>query len=255
MIDMDSQGNLTELLTNAESLYNHEFKDESIMQALAMRDVRPYIKEYDDTLHFVPSNDHLSYFAHYVYKEAYINKSISGKEAMYILRKSLEPVLYDYDYIVIDTPPALGELTMNALTASDYVIPVFVPDQFCYYAVDRFKETIEVVKKETNPDLELLGIVINKLDRRRADHKAYRKLFRATDQMGYPFDADIHHRACIGRLTINGFNDITDDLVNMVLPFVKETLERIDLYEYEGIADDERNRKKRQEAESNSDSE
>jgi len=71
-----------------------------------------------------------------------------------------------YDYILIDCPPALGLLTINALTASDYVL---IPVQAEYYALEGLSQLLQVmqtVRAGLNPDLELLGVVVTMYDKR-----------------------------------------------------------------------------------------
>jgi len=80
-----------------------------------------------------------------------------GRE--YILRDALSPVRSRYDYIIIDTPPSLGLLTINALTAADRVL---IPLQCEYLAMRGMRvllETIDKVKRKLNPDLEIMGIL------------------------------------------------------------------------------------------------
>ncbi len=82
------------------------------------------------------------------------------------LRQALESIRGDYDYILIDCPPTLGLLTLNALVAADAVL---VPLQAEFYALEglsRLLETIKRVKRGLNPALELQGIVITMFDRR-----------------------------------------------------------------------------------------
>lgn len=72
----------------------------------------------------------------------------------------------DYDYVLIDCPPALGLLTINALTAADSVL---IPVQAEYYALEGLSQLLQVmqhVQVSLNPDLELLGVVITMFDKR-----------------------------------------------------------------------------------------
>ncbi len=82
------------------------------------------------------------------------------------LKHALKPVLNRYDYILIDCPPSLGLLTLNALTAADAVL---VPLQCEYYAMEglaQLMSTIERVKKAFNPRLEVEGILLTMFDQR-----------------------------------------------------------------------------------------
>jgi chromosome partitioning protein len=100
------------------------------------------------------------------------NSNLAGAEVELVGRTQREFVLKlalkaaRYDYIIIDCPPSLGLLTVNALTAaSDVLIPV----QTEYYALEGLSQllkTIQAVRASTNPQLELLGIVLTMFDKR-----------------------------------------------------------------------------------------
>jgi chromosome partitioning protein len=82
------------------------------------------------------------------------------------LKQALEPILDDYEFILIDCPPSLGLLTVNALTAcTDVLIPI----QCEYYAlegVSQLLNTIRLIQKSLNPDLNILGVVLTMFDKR-----------------------------------------------------------------------------------------
>lgn len=89
---------------------------------------------------------------------------IQNKE--YILKKELDKIKEDYDYIIIDCPPSLNMLTLNALTAATSVI---VPIQCEYYALEGLSQlihTVDLVKERLNPDLEIEGVVFTMYDAR-----------------------------------------------------------------------------------------
>ena len=82
------------------------------------------------------------------------------------LKEALDPVKDDYDFIVIDCPPSLGLVTLNALTASDTVL---VPIQCEYYALEglgQLMSTIDLVQKHLNKELDVEGVVLTMYDAR-----------------------------------------------------------------------------------------
>jgi chromosome partitioning protein len=93
-------------------------------------------------------------------------KLIGEFDSHYRLKDKLAPIRDFYDYIVIDTPPTLGVLTVNALVAGTHLI---VPIQSSYYALegtDDLLDTYEKIRARPNPELEFLGVVITLHDRR-----------------------------------------------------------------------------------------
>lgn len=81
-----------------------------------------------------------------------------------ILKRAIQPVKSQYDFIIMDCPPSLGLITLNALTAADGVI---VPIQSEYYALEgltQLMDTIKIVKKHLNPALDIFGVVVTMFD-------------------------------------------------------------------------------------------
>jgi chromosome partitioning protein len=104
-------------------------------------------------------------------------------DAPFRLKDALAPNRNDFDIILIDTPPTLGIMTVNALVAATHLM---VPIQAGYYALegtDDLLETLERVRARPNPELQLLGVVITLFDRRtnlaRDIHKQVRHVFGA----------------------------------------------------------------------------
>lgn len=87
-----------------------------------------------------------------------------GRE--YRLKKALEAVSGDYDYCIIDTPPALSIITVNALTAADRAIIPAQADDYSLEALSRLRETIETVQTYCNPSLQVDGILLTRFNGR-----------------------------------------------------------------------------------------
>jgi chromosome partitioning protein len=90
--------------------------------------------------------------------------SIMARESR--LKEALEPVLGQYDYIFIDCPPSLGLLTINAFMAAQYVLVPLQCEFFAMEGLSQLFQTIELVKKNLNPDLEFMGILLTMYDKR-----------------------------------------------------------------------------------------
>lgn len=94
------------------------------------------------------------------------SKLVGDFDAPFRLKDRLEPFRDRYEAIIIDTPPTLGLITVNALVAATHVL---IPIQSSYFALegtDDLLETIEKVKARPNPDLHILGVVVTLHDRR-----------------------------------------------------------------------------------------
>jgi chromosome partitioning protein len=95
-------------------------------------------------------------------------KLVGELDAHFRLKDKLAPILKDYPHIVIDCPPTLGLLTVNALVAATHLL---IPIQSSYFALegtDDLLETIEKVRARPNPALRILGVVITMHDKRTA---------------------------------------------------------------------------------------
>lgn len=154
VLDMDPQANATSGLgLNQDeidiSIYDVLLKGASIEDAIEPTAVR--------NLYLLPSTRYLA--------DATI-ELVSHMAREQVLRNALRPLEDRYSYILIDCPPSLGLLTVNALAATRYVL---IPMQCEQYALDGLIElhrTIEMVRSVLNPSLELLGVLLTMLDGR-----------------------------------------------------------------------------------------
>lgn len=107
----------------------------------------------------------------------------TGKE--YRLREALEPVKNSFDFILLDSPPSLGILSINALTAADGAIVPLKADRFSLDALGEFYQTFSVVQKYTNHDLTILGIIITQYNSRATINRlCLEQLQEQADELG-----------------------------------------------------------------------
>ena len=153
-IDMDPQGNTT----SGMGVDKDEQENTIYELLLGETNIENCILKLDfDGLSLIPSNVNLA--------GAEI-ELIGIEEKEYILRNQVEKVKNDYDYIIIDCPPSLNMLTINAMTTANTVL---VPIQCEYYALEGLSQlmhTIELVQERLNSELEMEGVVFTMYDAR-----------------------------------------------------------------------------------------
>jgi chromosome partitioning protein len=154
IIDIDSQANTTSGFGLKKENIKHTIYDVLVNK----KNVKDVIMQTEiDWLDIIPASINL------VGAEV---EMISMKEREFILKKVLQEVKKNYDYIIIDCPPSLGMLTINSLTASDFVL---IPIQCEYYALEglgQLLNTIKAVKEYLNSDLDIEGVVMTMYDSR-----------------------------------------------------------------------------------------
>lgn len=100
-------------------------------------------------------------------------------DAHYRLRDRIQHVRGRFDFVVIDTPPTLGLITVNALVASNYLLLPLPPSYYALEGADDLLDTLEQIRRRPNPDLSLLGVLITLVDQRtRIARDAVRRIRR-----------------------------------------------------------------------------
>ena len=99
-----------------------------------------------------------------------------GRE--YLLREALAGIRGEYDFILIDCPPSLGILTVNAFTAADKIIIPLQCEYFAMHGTRQLMQIVEKVQQRLNPDLRLAGVLITMLDRRNNIHSEIVEVIR-----------------------------------------------------------------------------
>jgi chromosome partitioning protein len=98
---------------------------------------------------------------------AKLEPSLIGElDAHYRLKDILESIRPKYDYIMIDTPPTLGLITLNSLVAADFILIPIQSSYLCLEGTDDLLETIEKVKKIANPNLKVIGVLVTLFTKR-----------------------------------------------------------------------------------------
>ncbi|MCI9357659.1 MAG: ParA family protein [Lachnospiraceae bacterium] len=153
-IDIDPQGNTTSGLGVDKNESENTLYELLLGEAEIQKCIMPNIQE---SLSLIPSNMDLA--------GAEIELiGIDNKE--YILKDAVAKIQNDYDFIIMDCPPSLSMLTINAMTAADSII---VPIQCEYYALEGLSQlvhTIQLVQDRLNPKLEIEGVVFTMYDAR-----------------------------------------------------------------------------------------
>ena len=171
-VDLDSQANLTSMIS---PLRPEEHK-------LTIRDAfidknNFNIEHVSENIDLVPSELSLSNFDR-------DTAAVTGRE--YLLLDLLKPVKNNYDFIVIDCPPALGLITYNALIASDHLVMVATPDGLAYSGMVMVANLFADVRSSSrlNQNLSLTGVIITKYERNKLSDMYVQKI---KDELGAAF--------------------------------------------------------------------
>ena len=168
LVDLDPQSNLSfaagAKLENTQTIYNvmkGEVKAENILQKTSSGDI-------------LPSNILLS--------GADIEFTATGRE--YMLKESINDIKRKYEYVIIDCPPALSILTINAFAASDFIVIPSLADVFSMQGMSQLNTTVQSVRRYCSPNLKIAGILLTKFTQRNTISQNIKKtLSSITDQM------------------------------------------------------------------------
>lgn len=153
LIDFDPQSNLSSGL-------GYRNQEKSIYNLLIEKDknIKDYIiKTKVDNLDIIPSNIDLSAFETDIFTQ---------KNREFFLKNKLDNISEEYNYIIIDCPPSLGFLTINALSASDKVLIPMQCEFFSLEGISYLLETLDRIKTNFNSKLSILGVLFTMYDKR-----------------------------------------------------------------------------------------
>ena len=154
LIDLDSQGNAGTGLGFVRDSCPQSVYGVLIGSAAATDNI---LSTAVPGLHIMPSSPKLSAAENYL---------MDDENGVYRLRDALMPVYQHYDYILLDCPPAMGPLTLNALTTANNVIIPLQPEFFALEGIIHLVNNISGIREKWNPNLEILGVLLTMYDRR-----------------------------------------------------------------------------------------
>jgi len=153
LIDMDSQANASKVLLPE---YQHVRKEDTVHRTILEQEPLPIHPTAIKNLWIAP--------AHILLSDTDMRLTVAMDHREARLKRQLDQVKGNYDYVFIDCPPALGWLTLNAFTAADEVIVIVSPGYFELDSIVQISKTIAEVKRGYNPGLQLRGLLFTMSD-------------------------------------------------------------------------------------------
>ncbi len=168
LVDMDPQCSLSYIM-------NADQPEKTVMDVLTGKAAAQEVIVHTPEGDILPASGSLSL----------IESQLTGKDKASRLKKALAQVAQDYHFVVIDSPPALGLLMLNVLTASDSVVIPALADVFSLQGIGQLYATIQAVKQSSNPKLEIDGILLSRdVEQTRLTRDVEQMLHATARQMG-----------------------------------------------------------------------
>ncbi len=217
-VDFDSQGNTTQILSGKDI---YSFEDNTVLNAIIDLDPAKYIVKVNENLDLLPADDILSTLGRAL---GNVNRVVPTS-----LKETLDIIKDQYDFILIDQPPNLGDLSVSALSASDYVVVMLQSEPLCFKAIPRYLQLVELIKERITPTLKLAGILPSMSDSRTRIDSSIIDQARE-DYEDWVFDTVIKRRNRIKEYSILGIQNTTKedrDALEQYQQFLEELLNRV----------------------------
>lgn len=219
VMDLDSQGNATKMLTQ-RNIY--EFSGSTILEAIKEADPRKYRVELNENLHLLPAEDMLATYSRYIYTNNF-------SRPMHVLKDSMQDIEGEYDFVIMDLPPNIGDIALSALVYADFVNIPTQCEAFAMDAVDRFVSFVREAKDEGHTHAEIIGILLTMKDDRLMSEKLIAESIRRSyGELVYSIDikrkARIKDYAIMG-VTMHKKSDAK--ALEEYIHFTEELVERI----------------------------
>lgn len=219
VLDLDSQGNTTQMLT-LDSIYKNTGR--TILEAIKEMNPKEYLIHVGQTMDLLPADDMLISFSRYIYQERV-------KDPINTLGNAIREIESDYDIILMDCPPNLGDIVLNAIVYSDYIIVPVNPDAFGMDALERFVDNIADAQKAGHTKAKILGILFTMRDMRNSLERTIGQNIR--DRYGdMVFSTEIRRRAKLKEYALTGVRmakKIDIDTLEDYISLAEEVINRI----------------------------
>lgn len=219
VLDLDSQGNATQMLTQ-QSIYANS--GNTILEAIKDSDPKKYLLHPRENIDLLPADDMLVSFSRYIYQEK-VSNPINA------LGNAIRDIEDDYDIILMDCPPNLGDIVLNAIVYSDYIIVPVNPDAFGMDALERFVDNIKDAQNAGHTDAKILGILFTMRETRNALERTIGSDIR--ERYGdLIFSTEIRKRAKIKEYALTGVNMVRKadiDTLEDYISLAEEIINRI----------------------------
>ena len=219
VLDLDSQGNSTQMLTQ-ESIYANS--GNTILEAIKESDPRKYLLHPRENIDLLPADDMLVSFSRYIYQERTAN-------AVNTLADAMREIENDYDIILMDCPPNLGDIVLNAMVYSDYIIIPVNPDAFGMDALERFVDNIKDAQQAGHTQAKILGILFTMRETRNSLERTIGQSIK--EQYGeLVFQTEIRRRAKLKEYALTGvrmMKKVDIDTLEDYISLAEEIINRI----------------------------
>lgn len=219
VLDLDSQGNTTQMLTQ-QSIYANTGK--TILEAIKESDPEKYLLHPRENIDLLPSDDMLISFSRYIYQERV-------KDPINTLGNAIRAIEGNYDIILMDCPPNLGDIVLNAIVYSDYIIVPVNPDAFGMDALERFIDNITDAQNAGHTQAKILGILFTMRDMRNALERTIGQNIR--ERYGdMVFSTEIRRRAKLKEYALTGVRMVKKvdiDTLEDYISLAEEVINRI----------------------------
>jgi chromosome partitioning protein len=155
LVDIDPQASLSKHLLGEDELASYKGIEECFLSERAKPE-ECIVKTKHKNLDVLPCHNELASVS---------AKILLDSSSFFCLREILEKIT-GYEFVIIDTPPSLGILTLNSFIAAEHLVIPIAPAVYSLLAVNDLLQSIEKTKKNLNPSLDILGVVVMMIDRR-----------------------------------------------------------------------------------------